>query len=124
MDHMQKYWSEELENIRKGINQLDGYETTISLHYLRDRYRNDDYADRIYDELDIVWAISNGQIVEGFDVGDKGRNPEPERTIVGPSMKGDQIVVISLMKTDKRFIIKTVFPVGTNPRYTKYLDSI
>ncbi|MFX3639849.1 MAG: DUF4258 domain-containing protein [Candidatus Pristimantibacillus sp.] len=121
MDHLKKYWSDELSCIRKGVNKLDGYETTISMHYLRDRFENPDYPDRVFDELDIVWAIVNGQIVEGFDSGDKGKNAEPERTIVGPSMSGDWTVVIVLMKTSKRFIVKTVFPVGSSPRYTKYI---
>lgn len=123
MDHMQKYWSEELECILKGVNKIDGYITTISQHYMRDRYGNDEYPDRVFDELDIFWAIAHGRIVEGFDSGDKGRNPEPERTIVGPAMSNDWIVVIVLMKTAKRFIIKTVYPVNGNPRYTKYLPT-
>lgn len=120
MDHMKKYWPDELEWIRKGVNKLDGYLTTISPHYMNDRYGNDAYPDRVFDELDIVWAIANGQIVEGFDCGDKGRNSEPERTIVGPAMSGNFAVVIVLMKTPKRFIVKTVFP-ANGPRYTKYL---
>jgi hypothetical protein len=69
----------------------------------------------------ICWAIINGRIVEGFDTGDKGRNPEPERTIMGPAVSGDSMVVIVLMKRENTFIVKTVFPVKNNPRYTKYL---
>ncbi|GKS12797.1 hypothetical protein YDYSY3_37970 [Paenibacillus chitinolyticus] len=121
MDHMEKYWSEELERIRKGVNQIDGYTTTISPHYLRDRLGNDAYPDRVFDELDIVWAIAHGKIVEGFDSGEKGRNPEPERTILGPALSGEWTVVIVLMKTDKQFIVKTVFPVKGSPRYSKYI---
>jgi hypothetical protein len=34
MDHMKKYWPIELECIRKGVNHLDGYVTTISPHYM------------------------------------------------------------------------------------------
>jgi hypothetical protein len=120
LDHLRQYWVSEIECIRKGVNRLDGYETTISPHYLHDRYSNDQYPDRIYDELDIVWAISQGQIVEGYDSGQKGRNPQPERTIVGPSMKGDWAVVIVLLKSDKNFIIKTVFP-ADRERYAKYI---
>jgi hypothetical protein len=124
MDHMQKYWSKELECIRKGVNKLDGYITTISTHYMRDRYENNAYSDRVFDELDIVWAIANGHIVEGFDSGDKGRNPEPERTIIGPAMSGDWAVVIVLMKTANRFIVKTVFPAKNNPRYSKHISKV
>lgn len=120
---MKKYWSEELQCILKGVNKLDGFVTTISTHYIKDRYENDEFPDRVYDELDIVWAIANGKIIEGFDSGGKGRNPEPERTILGQAMSGDWIVLIVLMKTAKRFIVKTVFPVNTNPRYTKHLPS-
>lgn len=121
MDHMKNYWSHELECIRKGVNRQDGYYTTISPHYINDRYKNEKYADRVFDELDILWAIAHGQIVEGFDSGDKGRNPEPERTLVGPAVSGDYCVVVVLMKTSSRFIVKTVFPVNKNPRYTKYV---
>ncbi|MGV2967269.1 DUF4258 domain-containing protein [Paenibacillus sp. AGC30] len=123
MDHMQNYWLDEMERILKGVNKQDGYITTISRHYINDRLHNENYPDRVFDELDIVWAIAHGQIVEGFDSGDKGRNPEPERTIVGPAMSGDWIVAIVLLKTDKRFIVKTVFPVNDNPRYTKYIPN-
>ncbi|MNO69243.1 hypothetical protein D3C76_600940 [compost metagenome] len=59
---MKKYWPIELECIRKGVNHLEGYVTTISPHYMQDRYHNLDYPDRVFDELDIVWAIANGEI--------------------------------------------------------------
>ncbi|QQZ64619.1 DUF4258 domain-containing protein (plasmid) [Paenibacillus sonchi] len=121
MDHMKKYWPEEIECIRKGVNRLNGYLTTISSHYINDRLHNDAYPNRTFDELDILWAIAQGKIVEGFDSGEKGRNPEPERTIVGPSISGEFCVVIVLMKTSKRFVVKTVFPLN-NPRYEKYLE--
>ncbi len=121
MDHMQKFWLDEMERILKGVNKIDGYITTISPHYINDRLNNPDYPNRIYDELDIVWAIAHGKIVEGYDSGEKGRNPEPERTVMGPATSGDWIVIIVLMKTDKRFIVKTVYPVNNNPRYTKYI---
>lgn len=120
MDHMKKYWPKELECIRKGVNHLDGYVTTISPHYMQDRYHNPDYPDRVFDELDIVWAIANGEIVEGYDSGERGRNPEPERTIIGPSISGQWAVVIILMKTGNQFIVKTVFPVDRE-RYSKYI---
>lgn len=123
MDHMQKYWTEELEWIRKGVNKIDGFITTISPHYMRDRYGNNDYPDRVFDELDILWAIAHGQIVEGYDSGTKGRNPEPERTIVGPAMSGEWAVVIVLMRSGKQFIVKTVFP-ADRERYTKYIPDI
>lgn len=129
MDHMKKYWPQELESIRKGINKQDGYETTISLHYINDRFHSDDYSDRVFNELDIFWAISHGEIVEGYDSGDngrhgsnKGRNPEPERIIVGPAVSGDYCVVVVLMKTGTRYIIKTVFPADRD-RYTKHIKS-
>lgn len=122
MDHMQKFWLDEMQRILKGVNKIDGYITTISPHYINDRLKNPDYPNRIYDELDIVWAIAHGKIVEGFDSGEKGRNPEPERTVMGPATSGDWIVIIVLMKTDKRFIVKTVYPVNNNPRYTKYIS--
>ncbi len=121
MDHMQKFWLDEMERILKGVNKIDGYITTISPHYINDRLNNPAYPNRIYDELDIVWAIAHGKIVEGYDSGEKGRNPEPERTVMGPATSGDWIVIIVLMKTDKRFIVKTVYPVNNNPRYTKYI---
>lgn len=121
MDHMQKFWLDEMERILKGVNKIDGYITTISPHYIHDRLNNPDYPNRIFDELDIVWAIAHGKIVEGFDSGEKGRNPEPERTVMGPATSGDWIVIIVLMKTDKRFIVKTVYPVNNNPRYMKYI---
>ncbi|OME78620.1 hypothetical protein BK120_23055 [Paenibacillus sp. FSL A5-0031] len=129
MDHMKKYWSHELDCIRKGVNRQDGYQTTISPHYINDRFNNDSYADRVFSELDILWAISKGRIVEGYDSGEngrngsnKGRNPEPERTIVGPAVSGDYCVVIVLMKTGTRFIVKTVFPADRD-RYTKHIPT-
>lgn len=118
---MKKYWQTEIECIRKGVNRLDGYMTTISSHYINDRLHNDAYPSRTFDELDILWAIANGRIVEGFDTGEKGRNPEPERTIVGPAISGEFCVVIVMLKTEMRFIVKTVFPVD-NPRYAKYIE--
>ncbi len=120
MDHLRKYWPEELECIRKGVNRLEGYSTTISPHYINDRLHSRDYPDRVFDELDIVWAIANGEIVEGYDFGEKGRNQDPERVIIGPSISGTWCVVIILLKTEKQFIVKTVFPVD-RARYKKYL---
>lgn len=51
MDHMKNRCAEEIECIRKGVNRIDGYSTTISPHYLNDRLKNDEYPDRIFDEL-------------------------------------------------------------------------
>lgn len=119
---MKKHWAAELESIRKGVNHLDGYITTISPHYMRDRYLNSEFPDRVFDELDILWAIANGNIVEGFDTGEKGRNPDPERTIIGPAVSGNWAVVIVLMKTGKKFTVKTVFPVDRE-RYSKYVPT-
>ncbi|WP_217558866.1 hypothetical protein [Paenibacillus sp. GbtcB18] len=71
MDHMEKYWTEDLECIRKGVNKIGGYVTTISSHYLRDRLGNEAYPDRVFDEPDILWAITHRKIVEGYDSDEK-----------------------------------------------------
>lgn len=120
---MKKYWSEELECIRKGVNQIDGYVTTISPHYMNDRLGNEDYPDRTFDELDIVWAIAHGDIVEGYDSGENGRNLEPERIIVGPAVSGNWAVIVCLLKSGKQFIVKTVFP-ADRKRFTKHIPDI
>ncbi|WP_336788365.1 DUF4258 domain-containing protein [Paenibacillus sp. MMO-177] len=120
MDHLKAYWPQEIECIRKGVNRQDGYLTLISPHYINDRLQNKDYPDRVFDELDIFWAISHGHIVEGYDSGDRGRNPEAERTIIGPAVSGNYCVVIVLIKTATRFIIKTVFP-ADRERYIKHI---
>lgn len=122
MDHRKEFWSKEMDCIRKGMERKDGYETTISKHYMLDRYGNDEYPDRVFDELDIFWAIAHGRIVEGFDRGEKGLNRDPERTIVGPAMSGDWAVAIVLIRNGKTFLIKTVFP-ADRERYTRYIPA-
>lgn len=120
MDHMKSKWEEEMVWIQKGIRQQDGYLTTISKHYLTDRLANPDYPDRISNELDIYWAISNGFIVEGYDIGDNGNNSEPERIIIGPALSEDWCVLIIVLRLDNHFVIKTVFPVDRE-RYRQYV---
>ncbi|AGA60003.1 hypothetical protein Theco_3999 (plasmid) [Thermobacillus composti KWC4] len=118
MDHMKKYWSEELELIRKGINGLDGYRTIISNHYYRDRQ-----SDRGYDEMDVLMAITTGRIVEGYDCGQHPtqRNRDPKRIIIGKDKYGEWVVVPVAMKSSKEFIVTTVFPPTDLKRYGKYL---
>ncbi|MFB5268185.1 DUF4258 domain-containing protein [Paenibacillus enshidis] len=122
MDHMKKDWGDELQWIQKGIHQVDGYITTISNHYLQHRLQNDEYEDRIFDELDICWAIMNGRIVEGYDIGERNGNKDPERILIGPSLKEPWIVLAVVLRLDRHFIIKTVFPVDRE-RYQRYLEN-
>lgn len=121
MDHMKKDWEDELQWIQKGIHQEDGYITTISNHYLQDRLHNENYADRVFDELDIFWAIMNGRIVEGYDIGGHHGNRDPERIIVGPSLKEPWIVIAVALRLNSHFIVKTVFPVD-RARYMRYVE--
>ncbi|MCC3378392.1 DUF4258 domain-containing protein [Paenibacillus farraposensis] len=122
MNHLKDMWEEEMVCIRKGIRQEDGYLTTISKHYLKDRLANPEYPDRVFNELDLFWAISNGFIVEGYDTGEHGNNSEPERIIIGPALSEDWCVVIVACKLDNHYVIKTVFPVDRK-RYRKYLPT-
>lgn len=110
-----------MEWIFKGVNKIDGYIIMIFFYYINDCLNNLDYFNWIYDEFDIVWVIVYGKIVEGYDLGEKGRNFEFEWIVMGLVIFGDWIVIIVLMKIDKCFIVKIVYLVNNNLRYMKYI---
>lgn len=113
--HMEKNWPEEITEIRKALKVTN--KVRISVH------GDERMEERNITELDIFMAIMEGQIIEGFDIGQYPgyNNSEPQRTIAAKRNNGVIIISIGIRKNHYKII--TVYQVSIEDTSNKRILS-
>ncbi|WP_051889577.1 DUF4258 domain-containing protein [Lysinibacillus sphaericus] len=111
--HMQSEWDKELEEIKKCVKQGN----VLSSHIL------DRLEERGISIMDLVAAILQGEIVEGYDVAQypNYRNPNMIRNLIGMDTQGRKLKIgVAIEFNGSQLIVRnltTVFDVSSKVEY-------
>lgn len=113
MKHLEKYWKDELRQMRENLMNNEGIEFT--------NHASKRLDERRLSTMDIANVILTGDIYVGYDVGeyithDNKPSHRPVRVLIGETQSGQTLSIILSILSSSEFRVVTIYR-GVKSKY-------